>query len=169
MAKPDDVMTREELLQLPDDALLKLCRMDRYRATGPGGQHRNKVDSAVRLTLEPHPEVTASATEDRSQHKNKQTALKRLRIEIAYVLREERAPRWEGQLKFNLENPQYPVFLGRVLDALTQNEWRLGDAARALNLSTGKINRVLFQDSRLWEYVNRQRETLGMGRLRPPK
>jgi hypothetical protein len=162
-------MTRDQLLSLADDALLKLCRTDCFRAPGPGGQHRNKVDSAVRLTLKEHPEVCASATESRSQHTNRRQALVRLRREIAHKIRSESAPKWDGQLKFNVDNPEYPTFLGIVIDALTQAGWRVGDAARLLSTSTGKLNKVLFKDQHLWELVNRSRESAGMGRLRPPK
>ncbi|MYJ01125.1 MAG: peptide chain release factor-like protein, partial [Chloroflexi bacterium] len=40
-------------LALPDEELLAQCRFERFRVSGPGGQHRNKTDSAVRLTHEP--------------------------------------------------------------------------------------------------------------------
>ena len=158
-------MTREKLFEMTDDKLLKRCRTDCFRAPGPGGQHRNKVDSAVRLTLKDHPEVTASATESRSQHTNRKQALIRVRREIAYQLRSDDAPTWDGQLKFNIDNPRYPTFLAIVLDALEQSGWRMGDAARVLKISTGKLNRVLFHDPQLWAFVNRKRELAGMRRL----
>lgn len=69
-------------LQLDDRALLEQCRVDVYRASGPGGQHRNKTDSAVRITHLPT-KCVAIAVESRSQHTNKASALKRLRSKIA--------------------------------------------------------------------------------------
>ncbi|WP_281273950.1 peptide chain release factor family protein [Maritalea myrionectae] len=55
----------------------KDCRFDYYRGSGKGGQHRNKTDSAVRCT---HIESGAvgKAEDNRSQHKNKQTAFRRM-------------------------------------------------------------------------------------------
>lgn len=41
--------TNPDYLSLPDLELLKQCEIDTYRASGPGGQHRNKTESAVRL------------------------------------------------------------------------------------------------------------------------
>jgi len=48
-----------------------------YRAGGPGGQHRNVTDSAVRLAHPPSG-VTVTATESRSQHRNREVAFERL-------------------------------------------------------------------------------------------
>ena len=50
---------------------------DTYRGTGPGGQHRNKTESAVRLTHRPSGVVVQSQS-DRSQHTNKRECLKQL-------------------------------------------------------------------------------------------
>jgi len=57
--------------------LLAECDVDTYRASGPGGQHRNKTESAVRLRHRPSGLVRV-ATEDRSQSRNRVAALERL-------------------------------------------------------------------------------------------
>lgn len=56
-------------------------RVDTLRGTGPGGQHRNKTDSGVRLTHIPSG-VVVTATEDRSQHVNRRVAWERLHSAI---------------------------------------------------------------------------------------
>jgi protein subunit release factor B len=63
---------------LPDDVLLEECELDVFVASGPGGQHRNKTESGVRLVHKPTG-VTVTATERRSQHENRSHALARLR------------------------------------------------------------------------------------------
>lgn len=67
-----------EALALDDEALLKTCDVEYFIASGPGGQHRNKTESGVRLT-HPPTELSVSATERRSQIQNKGVALERLR------------------------------------------------------------------------------------------
>jgi len=66
---------------LSDEELLAQCRVETFRAGGPGGQHQNTTESAVRLTHLPTG-VKAVAREDRSQHRNRTVALERLRARL---------------------------------------------------------------------------------------
>jgi peptide chain release factor 1 len=86
----DDGDNRELIFR----ATRKDFRVDTFRGTGPGGQHRNKTDSAVRMT---HiaTGISAEAKEHRSQHQNKVTAFRRVAKKlIAHVLGEQRKARW---------------------------------------------------------------------------
>jgi protein subunit release factor A len=71
-----------------DEALLAECRVETFRAGGPGGQHQNTTDSGVRLTHLPTG-ISASARESRSQHRNRKTALERLRAALEELARPE--------------------------------------------------------------------------------
>ena len=71
---------RNAWLRLDDAALLKECHQERYRASGPGGQRRNKVETAIRLHHRPSG-LMAQAEESRSLEENRIRAIRRLRDE----------------------------------------------------------------------------------------
>ncbi len=66
-------------------------RVEVFRASGPGGQHRNKRETAVRVRHLPSG-ITAIAAEHRSQARNKELALRRLELKLR-ALHEKRRPR----------------------------------------------------------------------------
>src|SRR3954470_837064 len=71
------------VIKLPesDDELLRECEVDTFRSSGPGGQHVNKTESAVRLRHTPSG-VVVTSQEERSQHRNKAICLEKLRKKI---------------------------------------------------------------------------------------
>jgi ribosome-associated protein len=82
-------------LALDDQALLSECEEAFFVAGGPGGQHRNKTASGVRLT-HPPTELTVTATERRSQAQNRTAALERLREglrQLTFVPKKRKATR----------------------------------------------------------------------------
>lgn len=80
------ITDHRSFLVLDDDRLLAQCDVDCYRASGPGGQKRNKTSSAVRLRHNPTGLIVV-AVESRSQHENRAKALQRLRWAIALQCR----------------------------------------------------------------------------------
>ena len=71
----------EVFLPESDDELLSECDVDTYRAGGPGGQHVNTTESAVRLRHRPTG-IVVTSQQERSQHRNKAVCLDRLREKI---------------------------------------------------------------------------------------
>lgn len=81
----------EPLPPIPDsdDALLNECRVETFRAGGPGGQHQNTTESAVRLVHLPTG-VEVVARDQRSQHRNRRIALERLRAKLEEMAEPEK-------------------------------------------------------------------------------
>ena len=117
-----------------DDADL---RIDTYRASGAGGQHVNKTDSAVRITHIPTG-VVVQCQNERSQTQNKQTAMRMLRArlleeeerkraeELAKERGEVKSAEWGSQIRSYFLHPDQ-----RVKDHRTNHE--VGDAQRVLD------------------------------------
>jgi ribosome-associated protein len=70
------------LLPESDQDLLRECEVDTFRSSGPGGQHVNKTESAVRLRHLPSG-VVVTSQQERSQHQNKSLCLRKLREKVA--------------------------------------------------------------------------------------
>jgi hypothetical protein len=168
---------------LSDSQLLAQCEVDTYRASGPGGQKRNKTSSAVRLRHAPSGLIVI-AEESRSQHENRARALRRIREALYLKVRdplrsEELAPdvlagRDElrqalgsiGRLALGRKDPRFWPAVGLALDVLAALDARVSDAAHALGITTGNLITFLEESPKVWEQVNILRSHLGQKPLR---
>ncbi len=102
---------------LDDEALLAQCDLTKNRSSGPGGQHRNKVESQVHLFHTPTG-IGAQAAERRSSHENKRVALRRLRLLLAVEVRmsvragEVGSELWRGRVKRGPKPKTEEIFPG---------------------------------------------------------
>ena len=156
---------RNTLLALPDEQFLRLCRVERCRGTGPGGQKRNKTESAVTVT---HPEsgIAGASDETRSQHSNLRLAVRHLRHALALNWRAPAPATWKFPAIPGAHDAQYPLWLAAMLDVLEAHGCRVSEAAATCGLSTGQLVRGLAGDPALWQHVNRRRRELGLPQLR---
>lgn len=167
-------MSWRDYLHLDDTALLAQCEFDRFRASGPGGQKRNRTDSAVRLRHRPTG-VRSEAVESRSQHENRARALRRLRLSLALTARapeDEVTDDEHGRLGVLLADPPSRVRpadlepLAVLFDLLEAHGWRLSEASAATGTSTAAIGRLLAIDARVWRAASERRGSLGLPSLR---
>jgi hypothetical protein len=162
--------------RLPDEArLLAESDVDTYRGSGPGGQNRNKVESAVRIRHRPTG-ITAIAEESRSQAENRQRALRRLRKAIALRVRrpiaEDIVPQeiracidGKGRLSVGRRDGRYLAAAASILDVLVAAEGSISSAASRLGITTGNLSAYLTSDEDLMTEVNRIRADRGLRAL----
>ena len=128
--------------ELDDDIEIEIdpsdLRIDVYRASGAGGQHVNKTESAVRITHEPSG-IVVQCQNDRSQHKNKATALKQLKARL-YEL-EEQKRREEAQIA---EEGKSDVGWGSQIRSYVLDQSRIKDLRTGVE--TGDPDSVLNGD-----------------------
>lgn len=156
-------LSRDELLALSPEDLVRQCRVDTCRGTGPGGQKRNKTESAVRVT---HVPSGISATDDtsRSQHLNRAQALRKLRLQLALQLRQVPAS-WSGVVP-GLHSPAYARWVGVVFDTLAAHGFQVSPAAVFLGLSTSRLMHALGRDPVVWQALLQGRVASGLAPLR---
>lgn len=165
---------RDDWLEQDDAALLKDCAVDAYRASGPGGQKRNKTSSAVRLRHHPSG-LLVIAEESRSQHENKARALRRLREAIALSIRRKPGDASDaapsavltgilraGRIEISMRNPNYPLAVAEVLDHLAVRGGRLQEAAAMIGVTTGQLSKFIARDGKVLAAVNEIRRLHGL-------
>ena len=149
------------------DELLSECNIRRQKRSGPGGQHRNKVETAVFLEHTPTG-VTAEASERRSQEANRQQAIVRLRMNLAVEVRSDIEPAavpsdlWQsrcksGKISVSAEHGDFPTILAEALDHIHAHAWDVKAAASELGCSTSQLVRLLAKEPRALIVVNQQR------------
>ena len=151
------------------------CEVRRLRRSGPGGQHRNKVATAVSLRHR-STGACAEASERRSQAQNRSVALFRLRVNLALEVRRPRGSdhvpsmlwqsRCGGGLKVNGMHDDFPALLAEALDVLAAFDADPKRSATKLGCTPSQLVRLLKLDPRALLLVNRWRSERKLHGLR---
>jgi hypothetical protein len=178
IARPGQQLTSDCLhpARLAPDALAAECDFRATRRSGPGGQNRNKVETAVILTHRPTG-ITAEASEQRTQGENRREALFRLRLSLALSIRRQAGVQglssyrpsdlWQsqcrgGRIVINPEHDDFPALLAEALDVLAATDNDPRQAALALDCSPSQLIKLLKREPRGLGLVNDHRRRAGL-------
>ena len=160
--------------QLPIEQLLKHCQLQRTRGSGPGGQHRNKVETAIVVQHLPSG-LRGEASERRSQQQNRVQAIHRLRVKLALEVRctapAEPSSAWQcrvktGRISINPAHEEFPALLAEALDIVFANDFAIPAAATNLEVTASQLVKLLKLEPQALGIVNRERASLGLPALR---
>jgi hypothetical protein len=160
-----------------EDKLMDVCLIRQTRHSGPGGQHRNKVQTAIVLVHKPSG-LTAFAAERRSQEANRREAIFRLRILLAIGIRTVQSSEvtpselWQmrcqqQKIVCNERHTDFPTLLAEAIDAIDAKDYDVRRAAAALGCSTSQLVRFLARVPDALTLVNVHRAEKGLHRLQP--
>lgn len=161
---------------LSEQELLLDCEIKRTRASGPGGQHRNKVETAIVITHLPTG-TTGQASERRSQNANREVAIARLRVNLALQVRSDLNPAgapsllWSSRIKagrvhVSSSHFDFAPLLAEAMDFVNSESYDIATAAKRLEVSTSQLIKFLKSEPAAFQRVNREREKLSLHRLK---
>jgi len=162
---------------LEEADLLRQCEFTSGRVGGPGGQHRNRVDTAVFVVHVPSG-VEAQATERRSQVENRRMAIRRLRRKLASHVRTATnrdvhrcsdlwtRRRQGNKLPVNPDHDDYPGLLAEALDLVVARRYDVAGAAALLGITMSQLSRLINHDKGAFAKLNAGREGCGLPPLR---
>jgi hypothetical protein len=162
---------------LAEEELLKQCDLGKGRGSGPGGQHRNKVETQVTLTHTPTG-IQARAGERRSAGENHRVALFRLRLLLATRVRtpvaigEARSDLWrsrcsqQGRIACNPEHHDFPAMLAEALNMLEATALDPRKASLRLCCSMSQLVKLVKEHPPAFQAWNKARQSAGMSPLK---
>jgi hypothetical protein len=156
--------------------LLVECATERTRRSGPGGQNRNKVETAVVLTHSPTG-IRAEANERRSQAENLRAATLRLRVNLALKVRcpvgadQPPSALWQSRCRgerivVSESHDDFPTLLAEALDMASACAWDVKAAADRLGCTPTQLTKLFRVEARALRLVNEGRRALGLRPLR---
>lgn len=164
---------RPHYATLTDHELESQCTIRFERRSGPGGQNKNKVETAVIFEHQPTG-IRAEANEKRYQGENREEALQRLRMKLALHVRrpveidEQPSALWTsriakaGRIAVNPRHPDFPKLIAESLDFVAGCGWDVKTAALVLKCTTSQLVKFWKDEPEALRLVNEHRKTRGL-------
>ena len=157
---------------LPIEKLLSECSVRRTRGSGPGGQHRNKVETAIVITHVPTG-IAGQASEKCSQNKNREVAIERLRVNLALAVGSKScpdalsSPLWRSRVKsrkiqVSPKHTDFPALLAEAFDFVSDLRLDVAATANRLGVSTSQLIKFFKSCPAAFALLNREREIQGL-------
>ncbi len=150
----------EVMPEIDDDIEIKInpedLRVDTYRASGAGGQHINKTDSAIRITHIPTGVVVSCQTE-RSQHQNREAAMKMLASKLMQIAEQQHKDKIE-----DIKGVQKEIAWGSQIRSYVFHPYNMVKDHRT-NFEVGNIGAVM--DGGLDGFINAYLTAASLGQL----
>jgi len=161
---------------LDDEELLERCEWTRSRDGGPGGQHRNKVETSVHI-MHTATGISAKAGERRTVRENKRVAIRRLRLALATQHREGvpagecRSDLWRSRVKnrkivLSTGHRDFPAMLAEALDVIEACGLDVKQAGVRLECSASQLIKLVKEHPPAWGVLNEKRAAAGLHPLR---
>lgn len=151
----------EVMPEIDDDFEVEIrdedLKVDTYRASGAGGQHVNKTESAIRITHIPTGIIVACQNE-RSQHQNREVAMKMLRSKLVEIKEQQHLERIE-----DIKGVQKDIAWGSQIRSYVFMPYTLAKDHRT-NFEIGNISAVM--DGEIDEFINAYLKALNLGKLK---
>lgn len=150
--------------------------MTRTRGSGPGGRHRNSTDSRIVIRHTPTG-VETHADERRSQHRNLDVAVARIRRALAAEVRTPRDPAappsalWTSRVRAarivcSETHRDFPSLLAEALDVAAAHAWDVRAAAESLGVTPTQLVRFVAMHRPALDALNRGRAERGLPPMR---
>jgi len=152
------------------ERLLVQCEWGRQRTSGPGGQHRNKVETGVWIHHVPT-QFEAQAGERRSAEENRKIAIGRLRLLLATYVRcpvlvgEIRSDLWltrcpdggSGRIVCSVSHEDYARLLAEAMDVIYAAEFDMKRASLRLGCSQSQLTKLVKNHPATFQFLNQER------------
>ncbi|MAJ91514.1 MAG: hypothetical protein CMF40_04925 [Legionellales bacterium] len=171
------------LFLLSEKELLQQCIIGNFLSSKPGGQHRDKKASSVRISLFDG-DIAVTSSRSRSLQANQKDALNKLKIGIVCKYRSDFSLKRcialfqlekyfndkllvrNSKINLSSNNPNYLIVAGIILDILFMHSWQIQSTSKKLGVSSSHLVNFFSKEKKLLIFINAEREKLGMRSLK---